>query len=174
METLTGFITSKTPPVSKISAKTQKPFVLQKFKFLEDTKGEVDCSIFGTIGAHLMGQKVQFEAEHNAQYNQYGVKGSIIPLEAEPVDVPPVKNVTNVKTVLQQRPAPAPVVAPAPVPVEDAREDARAEAVQSVKANILSAIALKQDLGLETVDLIALSDMIGRTISAIVIGKQRK
>lgn len=57
---------------------------------------------------------------------------------------------------------------------EVTREDFRSEAETSVEANLESASRIAKKLKLTGVDLVALGDLIGRTISALSISAQRQ
>lgn len=59
------------------------------------------------------------------------------------------------------------------VEASEARENNRESAEKSVEANLESAVRLSKKMKLTGVDVVALADLIGRTISAITISQQR-
>ena len=147
-----------------------KPWVLNSFSILKDDDETLKCSTFGAFNADV-GDSVSLSGELDAKYNTFKVvKATVLAGDAPEAEATAPTPVAKKALATSVKPKAVAVA----VATDDGREKNRTLAVASVKSNLESAIALKAELGLETVDLIALADMVGRTISAITIGQTKR
>lgn len=172
MSLINGAIVEKFPPAKGIGKRGA--WTRNDFSVLTNGGETLKCSTFEVFKADV-GDEVALTGDMDDNYGKFNVKKIAVLNCEEPEsgdDVQPAKPAA-VKPTLAKR-ALATSVKPAAVANDQDREKNRSLAVASVTANLQSAIAIKAELGLETVDLIALADMIGRTISAITIGQAKR
>lgn len=203
MTILKGFVKNILQP-KEGKGWVKETFVLKKF----DDGKDVFCNVFlkgnqeSVVDPSLLAKDVQFEAEYNAEYKNYAVKGEIVEVEH---DLPEQLDETSsgvptgsshVATPVRRRgrkpgTAAAKVVAPTTTATKDIQAPLTSrgvkalgvlpqedEAVSIIRQNLSDARALAVELGIEPTDdgLIALADNIGRCRVALRIeaGKDRR
>ena len=169
MPLINGAIVEKFPPAKGIGKRGA--WTRNDFSVLTNAGETLKCSTFEVFKADV-GDEVALTGDMDDNYGKFNVKKIAVLNCDAPESAEDFKPVAAKSTLAKK--ALATSVKPAPAVNDQDREKNRSLAVASVTANLQSAIAIKAELGLETVDLIALADMIGRTISAITIGQTKR
>ena len=176
-----------------VGQKSDKTWTLTTFKLIDAAGKTYTVKTFEAWNDEHIGESVKIEVEYSQKYHNYTmVKGSKIVTvgvsELPPVVAAPVVEEPK-KTRIRRDTAPAPVAEEAPAPksyesnppapseaVGAEREDFRQAAIDAVRMNLVAARELAATLQLNVTnvaDLVALSDNIGRTQTAIFMDSKK-
>lgn len=168
-----GTIIEKFPPARGTGKRG--PWTRSDFSLQTEDETLFKCSTFDKFLADV-GDEVSLEGEYDEKYKKVSASKIKVLGEAPETEQEVLRPAPKITPLAKKALATSvkPKAVAEPLVTDEGREKNRTLAVTSVRANLLSAIALKAELGLETVDLIALADMVGRTISAITIGQTKR
>ena len=165
---ISGVILSKFP-TKQVKTK-YGPKEVTDFTVKSGDGRDYKCSYWGRLESDSVNQHVSFEAEHNAKYDQYTVKGKIFDM-GQPTPPTPAP----AAPVLALSEAPRSEVKEEPKEAPKEREDYREAAEEAVALNLKSAQKILKKLKLEpsVSDVLSVGDMVGRTQTAILMDKKR-